>query len=173
MAIVILIGRRGYGKTTMALRLLKEAASRSAKGGVYAFAPNGLPKAATKLAKPLESLQEIQNLSEAAILIDDASAYLKGALHEAYVREAVVSSRHKKLHLFFVYHNVAQTPPFLFSLADTVIFFGLTDSKEALKQKLGAFPELYRTALRALSLPKYKYIAYNLNTHKVIQTANL
>lgn len=124
------------------------------------------------MVKPI-TLQEIPNLSEAGILVDDASAYLKGVLHEAYVREAVVSSRHKKLHLFFVYHNVAQTPPFLFSLADTVIFFGLTDSKEALKQKLGAFPELYRTALRALSLPKYKYVAYNLNTHKVIQTANL
>lgn len=116
----------------------------------------------------LPSLQ-VENLQQAAILVDDASAYLRGAIHEAHIRNAIVSARHKDVDLFFVYHNVAQTPPLLFSLSDTVIFFHLTDSLDALKTKLGFDPDLLKVAQRALFLKPYSWIAFNLNTRKEIK----
>lgn len=163
-----MIGRRGYGKTTFALRLLKEAYKRGRRREMLAFAPNGLPAVVRNKVRLLSNLQEIAQISQAAVLIDDASAYLRGVVADSDIRSLVVGARHRETDIVFVYHNIAQTPPFLFSLADTIVFFSVTDSKEAIKQKLGFEPALYRTALMAISLPKYKWLAYNLNTHNAI-----
>lgn len=117
----------------------------------------------------MESLKQITREAEdAAILVDDASAYLRGVVADMDLRSLVVSARHKRADVIFVYHNVAQTPPLLFSLADTIVFFALSDRPEAIKAKLGFEDELYRTALLAISLPKYKWVAYNLNTHSKV-----
>ncbi|MCX8113401.1 MAG: hypothetical protein N3E49_09480 [Bacteroidia bacterium] len=105
--------------------------------------------------------------------MDDASAYLRGVVADHDIRDAVVSARHRAIDLIFVYHNVGQTPPFLFSLADLVIFFKISDSPEAIKSKLGYDPELLKTALHAITLKKYQWTAYNLNTHKRVGYAYL
>lgn len=166
--LIIITGRRGYGKTTLAVRLALRI-SRRKRLERLAWAPNGLPRKVAGSFKMLPQLREVESARSAVVLIDDASVELMGALTQSAVREAAVSARHRELILIFVFHNVAQIPPFLISLANYMFFFAITDRDEALRAKLGTHPTLYAAAQRALRLERYQWVGVDLDTGKLIR----
>ena len=70
-----------------------------------------------------------------AIIIEDATNFLQGAIHDEPLRKMFAARRHYNQQLYFLFHTLSSIPPFIYSMSDYVVLFKTKDFKERVKNR--------------------------------------
>jgi hypothetical protein len=118
--IMLIIGRRGAGKTALGMKLVETGAILNKKSYVIGFSNSKVPS----WVKKVETLEEIPNNS--LVLIDEAgisfSARSSMNLANKKLAELLAIARHKNLSLVFITQNSAMLDLNVLRLCDILLF---------------------------------------------------
>lgn len=75
-----------------------------------------------------------QNMINSNIIFEDSTAFMSGKI-ETEIKKIVVKKRHSNNNIFFLFHSIQDTPPFIFRLSNFIILFNTNDLQSQIKQK--------------------------------------
>jgi Cdc6-like AAA superfamily ATPase len=90
-----------------------------------------------------------------SIIVEDATNFLQGAIHDEPLRKMFAARRHYNQQLYFLFHTLSSIPPFLYSMSDFIILFKTKDFKEKVKNRFQD-EELFR-AFSQLKISKNEH----------------
>lgn len=129
---ILVVGRRGSGKTTTNRRLL----SKAHPDARLVLDVNGEYKDLFP-HEPI-SFDKFTNLAvavkNAVILIEEATIFLSNRGNNFDVRQLLVQARHNNNTIIFSFHSFRTIPKYIFDLCNVVIIHKTGDSEEVLEQ---------------------------------------
>lgn len=144
----LLIAHTGQGKTTFAKRL-------SAPANTLVFDVNNeykdYPRNTTGDFDNF--LQQVMKTTDKNIIFEEATGFLAGRTG-AEVKRIVINKRHTNNNYIFLFHSIADVPPFLFRLSNYVILFKTADTVQGVKEKE---PKLLKPFLELQRAENFKY----------------
>lgn len=150
-SLILIIGHTGQGKSTAAKKL-----ARTGKKAPFVFDVNNeyseFPRH-TDGNFP-EFLTEVESLTDSNVIFEEATGYLSGRIGDR-VKRLVINKRHKRNNYIFLFHSIADVPPFLYRLSNFIYLLKTADLYEVVKQKE---PKLLAAWQKLQSAPKYSKI---------------
>ena len=155
---IVIIGGTGEGKSTKALELIKQL--NEGKCIVYDYrGEKQYQHLSTDLntdkcrftGKPEVFLKVVAKKIETTVLFEEATIFFKGQMGED-VRDLLVSKRHKKQVIIFLFHTINSVPPFILDMADYFFLKKTGDDEGRVRRKAS---KLLPYFLRLQRMPKY------------------
>lgn len=169
--IILVVGRRGSGKTTFAKKL---ASSQNKKILVVdtfdhpsyvdykllttdklAYWQKGAYRVFDK--DPLTMLLTINTVVRNAFLIlEDAAKYLSGNTPKE-IKNILIDSRNRNLDIILMFHNLSDIPPYIAKMCNDIVLFRTNDNMDKTQAKFFNFHELQKlhTEIKANKSPHY------------------
>lgn len=168
----LVLGRRGCGKTTYILKLIKAYMAKHPKQKVlivdtldhpaYKDIAVIKPEMLKRWKRPNiyrifgpdtdEILHQLEhNVYNALIIFEDSSKYIRKNLQDD-VRRFIIDSKQKNLDLVFLFHGFSFTPPELFRIADALVIFK-TDDPNYRRSDLVNFDEIVKAWTQITASP--------------------
>jgi len=148
--VILLLGRRGCGKTTY-IKMLIKAALKTKKSilivdtfdhPAYELVPRIHPKDIKNIrsgqivrvfgSETDEILAACENFYNGLLIFEDATKFIGKSLQKP-VRRMVVDTKQKNVDLIFLFHGFVACPPELFRNADELILMDTGDKPETRK----------------------------------------
>jgi Cdc6-like AAA superfamily ATPase len=144
----LIIGHTGQGKTTQAKYILKNTAKKE-----YIFDVNNEYEGYNRETNGDFNtfLSNCFNLTDSNCVFEEATGYLTGRTG-ALMKKLIINKRHTRNNYIFLFHSIADVPPFIFRLSNFIILLKTGDEREIVK---GKFIKLYKPFLELQSMPKY------------------
>lgn len=150
--IIAFIGARGTGKTTQQKKITNAWLQN---GGRVLVVPSSkweptfrrVPRikleqiktftglAAYDCANDKEFAELISDCHDLLIVCDDIKGYLPESRMKPEVRQALISSRHRKVYMTFAVHGFTQVPPEFFMYIDCIYLFRCDDAPQRHRDK--------------------------------------
>ena len=154
--IVVIVGIRGCGKTTLVRQLIEHSA-KTIICTPHIYEWNDLPDNELKTPSDFEfsgaqrhiinfdTLKRLPCFSNGAIVFDDCKVFLPsnptGGDGKKFI-EFLIGGRHKAVDFFVVAHGLTQISPLFFPYITDIILFKTDDNLQLARQKLLHFDEL-------------------------------
>lgn len=152
----ITIGKRGSGKTTKNIKLIKKHPKkvlivdtidhedyrtfRAVTPGMLSAWKSGIIRIYGHDFK--EVFHELTtNVHNALIVFEDCTKYIRGYIPDD-VRNFIVDSKQKNLDLIFLYHGFGMVQPDMFRLADSITLFKTNENIERYASKIPNFEDV-------------------------------
>lgn len=150
-SLILVIGHTGQGKSTVAKKLCKSAGKQP-----YIFDVNneyeGYPRHIDGDFSTF--LDEVNEKTDTNVIFEEATGYLSGRIGDR-VKKLVINKRHRRNNYIFLFHSIADVPPFLYRLSNYIYLLKTADLYETVKQKE---PKLLNAWQKLQSAPKYSKI---------------
>lgn len=151
--LILIIGHTGQGKSTHAKKILD-----SSKKKTWIFDVNNEYNNAKYIRHTEGDFSEFLNGCEEATdtncIFEEATGYLSGRTGDR-VKKLVINKRHKRNNYIFLFHSIADVPPFLYRLSNYIILLKTADIEEMVKSKEPKLVKAWRTLQTA---PKYSKV---------------
>lgn len=150
-SLILVIGHTGQGKSTVAKKLCKSAGKNA-----YIFDVNNEYEG---FARHIDGdfnvfLDEVTEKTDTTVIFEEATGYLSGRIGDR-IKKIVINKRHKRNNYIFLFHSIADVPPFLYRLSNYIYLLKTADLFEVVKQKE---PKLLKAWEKLQTAPKYSKI---------------
>lgn len=98
-----------------------------------------------------EFLNTVEKTKDKNLIFEEATGFLEGKT-STRMKRIVINKRHTNNNYIFLFHSIADVPPFLFRLANFVVLFKTADILTAVKDKE---PKLIQPFLRLQNMPNH------------------
>lgn len=150
-SLILIIGHTGQGKSTVAKKIAKAGGKKT-----FVFDVNneyeGFPRHTEGDFSTF--LQEVENSYDTNAIFEEATGYLSGRIGDR-VKRLVINKRHKRNNYIFLFHSIADVPPFLYRLSNYIYLLKTADLYEVVKQKE---PKLLGAWQKLQTAPKYSKV---------------
>jgi len=149
--LILIIGHTGQGKSTQAKKILD-----TTKKKPFVFDVNNEYEKYNRHSDGdfVKFIETTETLTDSNVLFEEATGYLSGRTGEK-IKRIVINKRHKRNNYIFLFHSIADVPPFLYRLSNYIILLKTADIEEAVKQKE---PKLLSAWKKLQSAPKYSKV---------------
>lgn len=129
--LILIIGHTGQGKSTHAKKILD-----SSKKKTFVFDVNNEYEKYVRHSDGdfLEFLTGCESATDTNCVFEEATGYLSGRTGDR-VKKLVINKRHKRNNYIFLFHSIADVPPFLYRLSNYIILLKTADIEEMVKSK--------------------------------------
>ena len=138
MRIINIVAKKGGGKTTTVknkiLPKLKKYLVFDLYGDDgYSDLPiakkNALPPKKARIAGgTFQSFMAYgSKLKDTALIVEDATIFIKGDIHNDDLRASIIGCRHRNILLVFLWHSLGRIPPFILEQSDFIILGNTQD----------------------------------------------
>lgn len=150
-SLILIIGHTGQGKSTVAKKLSKAGGKKT-----FVFDVNNEYEGFTRHTDGdfTAFLDEVEASTDTNVIFEEATGYLSGRIGER-IKRIVINKRHKRNNYIFLFHSIADAPPFLYRLSNYIYLLKTADILEAVKQKE---PKLLNAWQKLQSAPKYSKV---------------
>ena len=139
MKVILIIGKKRAGKTTLASTLIKKLA----RPNTYIYDINneyttkfGIPNSYKGPINEDEFLKEVQFKKNSMLVFEEASIYLGTHGQEKILKDIISRSRHTNNVILLIFHSIAFVPVYIFSFSDYVGLFKTNDFRASLDNKI-------------------------------------
>ena len=176
--IILLIGRRGSGKTFYTKQQIEAILKSGVHSRIILFdtfdhesyreypivdikyvtaLTAGVCRVLTSEFKFESHLAFIKNYVRNALLIfEDAGKYIIGSVGEQF-RNVLLDTKQKNIDVLIQYHGVGDVPPTLYRYADYIVLFKINDNLQAYRSKIPSFPSFEKHYKHVLAHPSPYY----------------
>jgi hypothetical protein len=149
--LILIIGHTGQGKSTVAKKIAKAGGKKP-----FVFDVNNEYEAFPRHTAGdfVEFLDSIENITDTNVIFEEATGYLSGRIGDR-VKRLVINKRHKRNNYIFLFHSIADVPPFLYRLSNYIYLLKTADIYDVVKQKE---PKLLGAWQKLQSAPKYSKV---------------
>ena len=159
MNLILIIGHRGQGKSTLTRRLIEGARC-------YVFDVNNeytdlpddrviRPRMRSVELDVKKYLEISKNLRGTNLVFEDATGFFRGRQSQELSRQ-LVKARHNRNNFIFLFHSINRVPPELMEMSNVVFLFKTVDNADYVERKFRN--EALTAAYRKLkTAPKYHY----------------
>ena len=149
--LILIIGHTGQGKSTHAKKLLL-----SIKKSAFVFDVNDEYKTFERVTDGDFNafLTEAETRTDTNFIFEEATGYLSGRTGEK-IKRIVINKRHKRNNYIFLFHSIADVPPFIYRLSNYIVLLKTADIEETVKQKE---PKLLNAWRKLQIAPKYSKV---------------
>lgn len=165
--IILLIGRRGCGKTTFCKELIKKSPLKTVVLDTfdhpdYRYLPpvrideihrwkNGHCRVIS--GDPVENLQKLFNkVHNAMIVAEDSRRYIEPTVQKP-VRQGIVEHRNRNIDLIFMFHSLKDVPPYICSMHNDVVLFKTNENVDIRQDKWSNWDTLAAAHKRVMANP--------------------
>lgn len=139
MKVILIIGKKRAGKTTLASTLIKKLARP--KTFIYDINNEyttkfGIPNDYKGPINEKSFLNEVQNQKNSMIVFEEASTYLSTHGDEKALKDCLSRSRHTNNVVMLIFHSIAFVPIYIFAFSDYVGLFKTNDFRASLDNKI-------------------------------------
>lgn len=139
MKVILIIGKKRAGKTTLASTLIKKLA----RPNTYIYDINneyttkfGIPNLYKGKINEIEFLKEVQHKKNSMLVFEEASTYFSTHSQAQELKDILARSRHTNNVILLIFHSIAFVPVYIFAFADYVGLFKTNDFRASLDNKI-------------------------------------
>lgn len=151
--LILIIGHTGQGKSTHAKKILD-----SSKKKAFIFDVNNEYQNEKYIRHTegdfSEFLTGCEESTDTNCIFEEATGYLSGRTGDR-VKKLVINKRHKRNNYIFLFHSIADVPPFLYRLSNYIILLKTADIEDMVKSKE---PKLVNAWKKLQISPKYSKV---------------
>lgn len=163
--IIVVVGRRGTGKTTFAKKLIKVSPMKALVLDTFdhpdyrqltQLQPDQLGRwkggnVRLFTGDPLENCQLIFDLvSNSLVIFEDARRYIEPTIQKP-IRQGIVEHRNRNNDLVFMFHNLKDVPSYLCSMYNSLVLFKTNDNVKVRQDKYSNWDEIIEVHSRVMA----------------------
>lgn len=127
--VIILVGQRGSGKTPIIKKYISEAKTKN----IVVYDPRREYPAEYTLFHQFKYFKKfIYNIQDAFVVIEEATSMVT-QFKDLELSEQMIAAEHNNTILFFVFHSLIDTPPYIIRNCNYLILLNTGDDPEAIK----------------------------------------
>jgi hypothetical protein len=165
--IILVVGRRGTGKTTFAKKLISvsplkvlilDTFDHPDYRGIKSIVPDQVARWKSGNVRlytgdPVENCQIIfDSVYNSLIVFEDARRYIEPTIQKS-IRQGIVEHRNRNNDLVFMFHNLKDVPPYLCSMYNSLVLFKTNDNTKVRQDKYSNWEEIISVHERVMKNP--------------------